>query len=110
MFYCWVTKGAHIYLVAMRPGDTHVPIPNTVVKAWAADGTMLVTAWESRWLPDFKKKEDIDAGLAVCGGRQGTACGYRRAAQLAGMPGSYCGMWLYLENCILNKSLYIKDI
>ena len=38
--------------VAMRSGDTPVPIPNTMVKTWAADGTMLETAWESRWLPD----------------------------------------------------------
>ena len=37
----------------MRPGDTPVPIPNTMVKTWAADGTMLETAWESRWVPDF---------------------------------------------------------
>ncbi len=40
--------------VAMRPGETPVPIPNTMVKAWAADGTMLETTWESRWLPDCK--------------------------------------------------------
>ena len=39
-------------LVAMRPGDTPVLIPNTKVKTRAADGTMLETAWESRWLPD----------------------------------------------------------
>ena len=38
--------------VAMRSGETPVPIPNTMVKTWAADGTMLGTAWESRWLPD----------------------------------------------------------
>ena len=37
-------------------GETPVPIPNTMVKTQAADGTMLVTAWESRWLPDpFKR-------------------------------------------------------
>ena len=36
----------------MRPGETRVPIPNTRVKAGAADGTMLGTAWESRWVPD----------------------------------------------------------
>ena len=42
--------------VAMRPGDTPVPIPNTMVKTWTADGTMLETAWESRWLPDSLKK------------------------------------------------------
>ena len=41
-------------LVAMRPGVTPVLIPNTKVKAWAADGTALETVWESRWLPDIK--------------------------------------------------------
>ena len=40
----------------MRPGDTPVPIPNTMVKTWAADGTMLETAWESRWLPGSFKR------------------------------------------------------
>ena len=38
--------------VAMRLGDTPVPIPNTTVKTQAADGTLLETAWESRWLPE----------------------------------------------------------
>ena len=37
----------------MRPGVTPVLIPNTKVKAWAADGTALETEWESRWLPDI---------------------------------------------------------
>ena len=36
----------------MRLGDTPVPIPNTMVKTQAADGTMLETVWESRWMPD----------------------------------------------------------
>ena len=36
----------------MRLRETPVPIPNTRVKAQAADGTMLETAWESRWVPD----------------------------------------------------------
>ena len=36
----------------MRSGDTPVPIPNTTVKTQSADGTMLETAWESRWVPD----------------------------------------------------------
>ena len=40
------------FLVAMRLGDTPVPIPNTMVKTQAADGTALETVWESRWLPD----------------------------------------------------------
>ena len=38
--------------VAMRLGVTPVPIPNTMVKTQAADGTALVTVWESRWLPN----------------------------------------------------------
>ena len=40
----------------MRPWETPVPIPNTMVKPWTADGTWLVTTWESRWLPIYKKK------------------------------------------------------
>ena len=34
--------------------ETPVPIPNTTVKTQAADGTILETVWESRWLPDYK--------------------------------------------------------
>ena len=41
----------------MRVGDTPVPIPNTMVKTYAADGTILETVWESRWLPDYLKKQ-----------------------------------------------------
>ena len=40
------------FLVSMRAGDTPVPIPNTMVKTCAADGTILETVWESRWMPD----------------------------------------------------------
>ena len=58
---CWeeqeTAEGSHevtdYFLVAMRLGDTPVPIPNTPVKAQTADGTILETVWESRWLPDF---------------------------------------------------------
>ena len=39
----------------MRLGDTPVPIPNTMVKTYAADGTLLETVRESRWLPGYKK-------------------------------------------------------
>ena len=38
--------------MSMRLGDTPVPIPNTMVKTQTADGTLLETARESRWLPD----------------------------------------------------------
>ena len=41
------------FSVAIRPGETPVPIPNTMVKTWEADGTALETVWESRWLPDY---------------------------------------------------------
>ena len=42
--------------MAMRAGETPVLIPNTMVKTCAADGTMLGTAWESRWLPEQNKQ------------------------------------------------------
>ena len=44
----------------MRLGDTPVPIPNTMVKTQAADGTALETMWENRWLPELKKKKQRD--------------------------------------------------
>ena len=34
-----------------RERETPVPIPNTAVKPLIADGTALVTVWESRTLP-----------------------------------------------------------
>ena len=37
----------------MRAWDTPVHIPNTMVKPGTADGTILETVWESRWLPGF---------------------------------------------------------
>ena len=40
----------------MRPGETPVPISNTMVKTRTADGTALETVWESRWPPNLKKK------------------------------------------------------
>ena len=48
--------------MSRRGGDTPVPIPNTTVKPFAAEGTMLVTAWENRWAPDFKKKKQFRRG------------------------------------------------
>ena len=59
--YCLVIKKLVTRLpVAMRLGETPVPIPNTMVKTQEADGTMLETAWESRWLPDSFKKIQTD--------------------------------------------------
>ena len=36
--------------VTIRSGETPVPIPNTTVKAGAAESTLLETAREDRWL------------------------------------------------------------
>ena len=49
-----------IFPVAMRAGDTPVPIPNTMVKPCTADDTMLETAWESRRPPDYLKKSESE--------------------------------------------------
>ena len=55
MVYCLVVmKTIEKLLVAMRIGETPVPIPNTMVKTYTADGTALETVWESRWPPVFK--------------------------------------------------------
>ena len=47
-------------LVAMRPGETPVPIPNTTVKTRAAETTMPETVWKDRRPPaslqDYKKR------------------------------------------------------
>ena len=45
----------------MRLGDTPVPIPNTMVKTRSADGTILETVWESRWMPLLSKNLTIRA-------------------------------------------------
>ena len=56
MVYCLVVmKTIEKLLVAMRIGETPVPIPNTMVKTYTADGTALETVWESRWPPVFEK-------------------------------------------------------
>ena len=48
-------------LVAMRLGETPVPIPNTTVKTQSADGTALETVWESRRAPDQKENNRLEA-------------------------------------------------
>ena len=55
-----LTLITQILPVPMRPGETPVPIPNTTVKTWAADGTTLETAWESRRVPDQKKNNQAE--------------------------------------------------
>ena len=53
-------------------GVTPVPIPNTMVKTHAADGTWLETARESRWLPDSFSKESDSFEKSVIGAKTGT--------------------------------------
>ena len=51
--------------------DPPVPIPNTEVKPFSADGTWLETIWESRTLPDSTKKSLRRClGLFLCASRQ----------------------------------------
>ncbi len=38
--------------MSIRVGDTPVPIPNTTVKPYAADGTLLETARKNRRMPE----------------------------------------------------------
>ena len=57
MHYGLDVKDIKKFPVAMRPWVTPVPIPNTTVKTWAAESTILATVWEDRWLPDLKKKQ-----------------------------------------------------
>ena len=57
--------------MAMRFGDTPVPIPNTMVKTKAADGTALETVWESRWLPGSRGRSSVGRAPALqAGGRE----------------------------------------
>ena len=65
----------------MRTGETHVPIPNTIVKPRTADDTMLETAWESRWMPE----PFYESGKTL----------------------SYNHEILHLENCTLEKRDYL---
>ena len=84
----------------MRPGETPVPIPNTMVKARAADGTMRGTAWESRRLPG-------SWGLSSAGRAPALQAGGREFESLS----LHCSLQglrsLYLENRIL-KNIYSK--
>ena len=49
----------------MRPGDTPVLIPNTMVKTRSADGTILETVWESRWMPLHFSLDESERSLSL---------------------------------------------
>ena len=70
-FTVQLPRGNGIFPVAIRSGDTPVPIPNTMVKTWAADGTALETVWESRRLPDQWGCSSVGRAPALqAGGRE----------------------------------------
>ena len=48
--------------------DPPVPMPNTEVKPFSADGTWLETTWESRTSPDSKKEkpQTVVWGFSFC--------------------------------------------
>ena len=54
----------------MRPWVTPVPIPNTMVKTWTAEGTILETVWESRWLPIIWGRSSVGRAPALQAGGQ----------------------------------------
>ena len=55
----------------MRLGVTPVLIPNTMVKTQTADGTILETVWESRWLPESWGFSSVGRAPALqAGGRE----------------------------------------
>ncbi len=53
------------------PGVTTRSIPNTMVKTQAADGTLLETARESRWLPELKESIKLYIELNMFLARRG---------------------------------------
>jgi hypothetical protein len=44
-------------------GETPVPIPNTAVKPFSADGTAWATVWESRTSPRLNDRPARNGGL-----------------------------------------------
>ena len=49
----YTVTNTHEFLGDHGEGVIPVPIPNTEVKPFSADGTAWVTVWESRTLPRF---------------------------------------------------------
>ena len=76
-------------------GDTPVLIPNTMVKTQAADGTILETVWESRWLPDSH------GGIAQLGEHLPCKQGVKGSNPFISTAENKFRL-LFFENCILN--------
>ena len=77
-------------------GDTPVLIPNTMVKTQAADGTILETVWESRWLPDSH------GGIAQLGEHLPCKQGVKGSNPFISTDFDIILKSLFLENCTLN--------
>ena len=73
--------------------ETPVPIPNTTVKTFTADGTLLETVWESRWLPDSH------GGIAQLG--EHLPCKQGVTSSNLVISTGRKTKELFLENCIL---------
>ena len=56
--------------MTIRLSETPVLIPNTMVKTFTADGTILETVWESRWLPDQWGRSSVGRAPALQAGGQ----------------------------------------
>ena len=83
-------KDNKIFPVVMRPWETPVPIPNTMVKTWAAEGTILVTVWENRMLPDH-------GGLAQLGEHLPCKQGVESSNLLVSTDREICQRWCLNE-------------
>ena len=100
----------------MRLGETPVPIPNTMVKTQEADGTMLETVWESRWLPELQKNIlpldtsiYLDGGVAQLGEHLPCKQGVKGSNPFISTPFRK-KRYMYLENCIQTQLLKLIDI
>ena len=86
----------------MRLGETPVHIPNTMVKTKAADDTILVTVWESRWMLDSWGYSSVGRAPALqAGGQEFESLHLHLIIQKA------LNYHQYLENYTLKK---IEDI
>ena len=96
-------------LVPIRSGETPVPIPNTMVKTWAADGTMLETAWESRWVPDYLWGcSSVGRAPALQAGGQEFESLHLHSVWRRKPSGRMKHASMYLENHILNISRKVE--
>ena len=89
----------------MRFSETHVLIPNTMVKTYTADDTILVTVWERRWLPNY------NGGVAQLG--EHLPC--KQGVKSSNLSISIRNLMIkfrdtYLENRILNRNELIIQL